>query len=524
MDLKLKQGVAALVMAAMVLPGVPAMAFSDVTAAEEKNIAYVVENALFTGMTAESFAPQAPMSRAMVATVLGRLSQTAGVGNNPFTDVPQGAYYAPFAAWAAKNGIMAGESQQSFAPDAGMTQNELLAILGEYWHWLGRQDAMPQLLEPGEQQLTRGQAAEAFAKLDQALKAKTEKVMQTKAEDGVTLTGKLDLPNQGPVDRLVLFVNGSGPNTYENKRQLGEDTFQYFDLFAQQLTARGVGFFRWNTRGVSLGSEPPQYQTINEAEYATYLPENSVKDIGKWIEALRQEERLKNTQIILLGWSEGTIIAPLAAQAYPKEIAGLVLAGYCNERMDDILEWQQTGGSSMVFYSQYFDTNGDGSISKEELDADPYGVKAQIGADFASIDVDGSGSITREDFRQMLAPSYQALKDAVARGDDAWLAENYGVRLTSAWFRAHEKLLPNRQVLPQLSLPIAIFQGTADGNCDVAGAQAIAKTFEEQGKTNLDLHIYQGYDHDLNYLLYPMGMGMPQAFEDLFQTCRSLGK
>ena len=50
---------------------------------------------------------------------------------------------------------------------------------------------------------------------------------------------------------MVVFVNGSGPNTYDNTRQLDEQTvFNYFDLFTEQLTSRGTAFFRWSTARV----------------------------------------------------------------------------------------------------------------------------------------------------------------------------------------------------------------------------------------------------------------------------------
>ena len=64
----------------------------------------------------------------------------------------------------------------------------------------------------------------------------TTELWQVTAEDGCTLTGKLDLP-AGEVRHLVVFINGSGPNTYDNTRQLDENTtYNYFDLFAVRLT------------------------------------------------------------------------------------------------------------------------------------------------------------------------------------------------------------------------------------------------------------------------------------------------
>lgn len=346
------------------------------------------------------------------------------------------------------------------------------------------------------------------------------RLLRLTAKDGVTLEGKLDLPEGGDVSRLVIFVNGSGPNTYDNRRQNGEESFNYYDLFAEELTKRGAAFFRSSTRGVTPGGEPPLFAEIDEAAYRTYLPATSVSDIGEWIARLRQEERLRNVEIVLLGWSEGTIIAPLAAVAYPEEIAALALAGYCNDRMDEIFDWQQSGEPSMIFYRRCFDADGDGTISRAEYEADPYGVIEAVlgGAGFDSLDADRDGSLTADDFGRMLAPFRQAFLDAVEREDDAWLAENYSVRLTGVWFKAHRKLAPNRETLPKLELPIFIFHGTEDANCSVQGVYDIEARFEALGKTNLETHVYEGYDHDLLYSVYLLTGELPQAFADLFDT------
>ncbi|HIU15675.1 MAG TPA: hypothetical protein IAC49_04385, partial [Candidatus Ventricola intestinavium] len=45
--------------------------------------------------------------------------------------------------------------------------------------------------------------------------------MDIAAYDGYMLQGKLDLPASGAAQKLVVFVNGSGPNTYDNRRTTG---------------------------------------------------------------------------------------------------------------------------------------------------------------------------------------------------------------------------------------------------------------------------------------------------------------
>lgn len=502
------------------LPVRAAAGFLDVAGLpEQAQILYVLERGLFKGTDEDHFSPHQPLTRAQAVAVLARQAQVSGTAETVFSDVPEGAYYQAAVGWASQNGLIQGVTQTAFEPERPITHEELAELLQRYYGWLGRTDQTA--LPAGTDAVTRAQGAAIFAELDQMLLARDTTLRSHTAKDGVTLTGKLDLPQgQAPVEKLVLFVNGSGPNTYDNRRQSGDLNFNYFDVFAQQFGMRGIGFFRWNTRGVSVSDTPPMYDAVDEALYRTYLPETSVSDIGEWIETLRQEPRLKDAEIWLLGWSEGTIIAPLAAQQFPDEIAGLLLAGYCNDRLDETFDWQQSGASSMIFYKQYFDLDGDGAISQQEYAADPYGIVAGVleNAAFSDIDVDGDGKLTQADFAIMLAPGKAAFYDAVERGDDQWLASNYGVRLTSGWFQAHQKLAPNRQTMLTLDLPMYIFHGTYDANCDVAGARAIEESFASHGKDNLTVRIYEGYDHDLLYTVYAYYGVMPQAFEDLFQT------
>ena len=350
----------------------------------------------------------------------------------------------------------------------------------------------------------------------------TSERMTIPSFDGYPLAGKLYLPRGQNPQALVVYVNGSGPNTYENTRALTEDTtFSYFDLVAQGFTGQNAAFFSYSTRGVAPGSEPPYYCTIDPDAYQTYLPDNSVRDVAAIVTALRQDPRLSRARVYLLGWSEGTMIAPKAAQIVP--VDGLLLAGYVNGTMRETLDWQQNGGSSMVTYCLYFDTDGDGAVSRAEYEADPYGVRGALGLDqtaFPDLDVDGDGKLTAADFSLLLAPTRQTLYAAIDRGDDAWLAQNYPVRLTTAWFRAHDAFPPNRDMLTTLDIPITIFQGEADANVPIQDTREIQAQFAACGKTNLTVHTYPATDHDLNFSVYLSTGEWPQGWQDLFAAVR----
>ena len=261
-------------------------AFTDTTGIpEQADIDYAVSRGLFNGTDETHFSPGEPLTRAQAVAVLARQARVQGLPADTFADVPDTSYYSNALGWACESGIIQGTSATTFEPDRPVTHAELAAILTRYQTWLGRED--PTFETSGSGAVTRAQAAAYFTALDHALLDRDTTLLTHNAADGVTLTGKLDLP-AGEVRRLVVFINGSGPNTYDNTRQLDENTtYNYFDLFAERLTAGGTAFFRWSTRGCTPGGEPPLYTDIDEAAYQTYVPENSIRDAETVVRALR---------------------------------------------------------------------------------------------------------------------------------------------------------------------------------------------------------------------------------------------
>ena len=96
-------------------------------------VAYVYANGLMEGTSATTFAPDDNMTRAMLVTILWRVEGEPVVNYlMPFTDVPDGAWYAEAVRWAASEGIVEGVSAAEFAPDAEITREQLAAMLYRY--------------------------------------------------------------------------------------------------------------------------------------------------------------------------------------------------------------------------------------------------------------------------------------------------------------------------------------------------------------------------------------------------------
>ena len=84
--------------------------------------------------------------------------------------------------------------------------------------------------------------------------------MRLRARDGQELEGKLYLPRDGVVSRLVVQVNGSGPQTCNTFRDRGDGTtYSFCGFFGEELAGRGLGFFCYSTRGCTDGDQGPLY-------------------------------------------------------------------------------------------------------------------------------------------------------------------------------------------------------------------------------------------------------------------------
>lgn len=126
-----------------VVNGVTAIArfpFTDVVAGTwyYGAAAYAYNNGLFAGMTPTTFAPNATMTRAMLVSVLWRLAGApAPKAPNTFVDVPDGAWYTDAATWAAENGVVSGIGGSRFDPSGFVTREQTAEILYNYAHSKG---------------------------------------------------------------------------------------------------------------------------------------------------------------------------------------------------------------------------------------------------------------------------------------------------------------------------------------------------------------------------------------------------
>ena len=130
--------------AAPVTPTQPAgLPFTDVPEGRWSYpyIKELYEAGIVSGTSATTFEPTANVTRAQFVTMIAGL---AGADVTPytdgkFTDVPSGAWYAPYVNWAAANNIVSGTSATTFDPNATISRQDMAVMLYNYTQQYGVQ-------------------------------------------------------------------------------------------------------------------------------------------------------------------------------------------------------------------------------------------------------------------------------------------------------------------------------------------------------------------------------------------------
>lgn len=95
-------------------------------------VKYVYENNLMQG-TGKGFEPDSNMTRAMLVTVIYRMSgDTVNKDTTKFDDVSADEWYTDAVLWATQNNIVNGVSDQKFAPDENITREQMALIIYRY--------------------------------------------------------------------------------------------------------------------------------------------------------------------------------------------------------------------------------------------------------------------------------------------------------------------------------------------------------------------------------------------------------
>ena len=107
--------------------------FTDVPSGAyyEDAVIWAVKNGITGGTSATTFDPNGFCTRAQAVTFLWRAAGSPAPKSTtmPFTDVPAGSYYYDAVLWAIENGVTKGTSDTTFSPNANCSRGQIVTFL-----------------------------------------------------------------------------------------------------------------------------------------------------------------------------------------------------------------------------------------------------------------------------------------------------------------------------------------------------------------------------------------------------------
>lgn len=260
-----------------------------------------------------------------------------------------------------------------------------------------------------------------------------------KRVDDTTLTWYLYAPAR-PRYPLVLILQGSQC----------ENVYHHFDRIVDLLVSHGVGVVCIEKRGMGPSVSGPTDEFLRRN--TVY---DRVLDILTVVAVLRRTEKGWDRRLVVVGGSEGGLVAEMAAPLVGETSAVVAIASGEGMPMRELLpiqmaaEMRQSGASSSA------------------VDAHLADVRKQM-----------------DEFRQNPTPWKQW-------GSDGKVAVN-----TWRWW---DSILDVRALnaLEQVDAPILIVQGADDVQCPLESARIIEERFAALKKHNLTLRRYPGVKHDM---------------------------
>jgi hypothetical protein len=111
--------------------------FKDTSASFAKSyITYLAARNMINGIAEGQFSPDAQITRADFTLILARMAgvKLEAYKSSSFRDVKADSYYAQSVQWAAENGLTSGVSEGMFAPEAPISREQMVTMLARFAH------------------------------------------------------------------------------------------------------------------------------------------------------------------------------------------------------------------------------------------------------------------------------------------------------------------------------------------------------------------------------------------------------
>lgn len=331
-----------------------------------------------------------------------------------------------------------------------------------------------------------------------------------KSHDDVEMFGRLVLPQSNSPRAVVIYVQTAEGATIDMKRSLGNGkTFNYYDLYRENLTAMDIGFFSYEGRGIRMGEDPPRFERIDWDIYNTSTLENKVQDLLRAIEVVQHHDSLQHIPILLMGASEGTLLVAEAAARKPNDVRGLVLYGLLVKNLRETFKYIMSDGEFMKYQS--LDEDKDNIITKVEWD------KVVKSVDFSKADLNIDDKFTVADIEISTKKYLSAIDNEDFEVLQAWAKVGAAVAVPDGWFEDHFKHADSWSFLSHLRIPVGCFHGKMDRMTPISSVKELETKAKAAKLTKMEFYYFDDLDHSLNLGQYFMNGILPQGHSAIFE-------
>jgi len=299
-----------------------------------------------------------------------------------------------------------------------------------------------------------------------------EEVTFKNIKDTVTLAGTLTKPKGLKNFPTVILISGSGP---QNRNEELMD-HQPFLVLADYLTRNGIAVLRYDDRGV--GASSGRFETSTIYDFA--------EDTKAAVSYLSSRKDIDPEKIILLGHSEGGVVAPLVASK-DKKIAGIILLAGPGARLDKVLLQQQkdiynNSGMSQATVDSIINLNKGFYDIVNSVD------RNQINKEF--LNYGKSKSLSNIEITKQIES------------------------MSGNWFYSFITYDP-KLALQQVSCPVLALNGAKDMQVNASqNLNAIKENLAQGGNKNVTIKEMEG----LNHLFQEANTGMPNEYAQIEET------
>jgi uncharacterized protein len=258
------------------------------------------------------------------------------------------------------------------------------------------------------------------------------------------LAATLTIP-EGSIEKypLVVMVHGSGPTDRDSNAK--GMPMNIFKELSEAVAAEGFASIRYDKRGIGA----------SKGDYYETGVQDLIDDAQAVLEFAKKHPNIDRENVILLGHSEGSILAPFVNEKVP--VDGIILLAGTAEPLADTMTWQ-----------------------REEIMNDVRSVKGFQGWLLRLLKVDIKITKMNDDLIKTLLAS------------DEPVIKYKGKKINAKWNREHIQFDVS-QPLQKVTCPVLAITGTKDVNVKVSDLEKIKALVQGECET----HIIQDMTHML---------------------------